>query len=130
MALLMAVGSTACQPQERVLSPQEGAEVLFWAESKTSNLMAGLKSGDYAAFSRDFDEAMKGALPAGKFAAFRDDLRAKIGDLESRKVDSVRQNGDFVAVVYIARFTANDNVTLRVVYRVAEPHLIGGLFYR
>ena len=101
--------------------------MLAYAEAKTSNLMAGLKSGDYAAFSRDFDEAMRKALPADKFAAFRDDIRAKIGDFQSRKVDSVRQTGDFVAVVYAARFTANDNVTLRVVFRVAEPHPIGGL---
>ena len=57
-------------------------------------------------------------------------LRAKIGEFQSRKVDSVRQSGDFVAVVYTARFTANDNVTLRVVFRVAAPHQIGGLFYK
>ena len=130
LILLSLAGLTACQSQERVLSAQESAEVLFYAEAKTTNLMAGLQSGDYAAFSRDFDDAMRGALPADKFPGFRDDTRAKIGDLQSRKVDSVRQNGDFVAVVYIARFTANDNVTLRVVFHVAEPHLIGGLFYK
>ncbi len=104
--------------------------MLAYAEDKTTNMMAGLRSGDYAAFSRDFDEAMRKALPADKFPAFRDDVRAKIGDLQSRKVDSVRQSGDFIAVVYAARFTANDNVALRVVFRAAAPHQIGGLFYK
>jgi hypothetical protein len=130
LMVLSLAGLTACQPQERVLSPQESAEVLFYADAKTTNMMAGLRSGDYVAFSRDFDDAMRGALSAEKFPAFRDDTRAKIGDLQSRKVDSVRQSGDFVAVVYIARFTANDNVTLRVVFRVAAPHQIAGLFYK
>ncbi len=120
----------ACASQERILPADESAAVLAYAEDKTTNMMAGLRSGDYAAFSRDFDEAMLKALPADKFAAFRDDIRAKIGDLQSRTVDSVRQSGDFVAVVYAARFTANDNVTLRVVFRAAEPHQIGGLFYK
>jgi hypothetical protein len=130
LILLSLAGLTACQSQERILPAEESAAVLAYAEAKTTNMMAGLQSGDYAAFSRDFDDAMRGALPADKFAAFRDDTRAKIGDLQSRTVDSVRQNGDVVAVVYIARFTANDNVTLRVVFRVAAPHQIAGLFYK
>ena len=73
---------------------------------------------------------MRTALPAEKSPAFRDDVRAKIGDLQTRTVDSVRQNGDFVAVVCAAKFTTNDQVTLRVVFRVAPPHQIGGLFYK
>jgi hypothetical protein len=130
LILLSIAGLTACQSQERILPAAESEAVLSYAEAKTTNMMAGLQSGDYAVFSRDFDDAMRGALPADKFAAFRDDTRAKIGDLQSRTVDSVRQNGDYVAVVYIARFTANDNVTLRVVFRVAAPHQIAGLFYK
>ncbi len=127
---LSLVALAACASQERILPADESAAVLAYAEEKTSNMMSGLKSGDYAAFSRDFDDAMLKALPADKFPAFRDDIRAKIGDLQSRTVDSVRQSGDFVAVVYAARFTANDNVTLRVVFRAAAPHQIGGLFYK
>jgi hypothetical protein len=130
LMLLSVAGLTACQSQERVLPAQESAEVLFYAEAKTGNLITGIQSGDYAVFSRDFDEAMLKALPAEKFPAFLADWRAKLGDLQARTVDSVRQNGDYVAVVYTARFAANDNVTLRVVFHVAAPHQIGGLFYR
>lgn len=130
LILLSIVSLAACAPQESILSAEESASVLAYSEAKTSNMMAGLQSGDYAAFSRDFDDAMRTALPAEKFPAFRADVRAKIGDLQSRTVDSVQQNGEFVAVVYIARFTANDQVTLRVVFRAAAPHQISGLFYK
>lgn len=128
--LLSMVGLSACSQQERILSAEESAPVLAYAEAKTTNMLAGIQSGDYVVFSRDFDDAMLKALPADKFVAFRDDARAKIGDFQSRTVDSVRQSGEFVAVVYAAKFTANDKVTLRVVFRVAEPHQIGGLFYK
>jgi hypothetical protein len=130
LILLTLAGPIACQSQERILPADESAAVLAYSEAKTANMMTGLQSGDYAAFSRDFDDAMRKALPADKFPAFRDEVRAKIGDLQSRTVESVRQNGDFFAVVYRARFTANDNVTLRVVFRAAAPHQIGGLFYK
>ena len=130
LAGLALLATAACAPQERILSAEESASVLAYSEAKTSNMMEGLQSGDYTAFSRDFDDAMRTALPAEKFPAFRDDVRAKIGNLQTRTVDSVRQNGDFVAVVYAARFTANDHVTLRVVFRAAPPHQIGGLFYK
>ena len=43
---------------------------------------------------------------------------------------SENANGEFAAVVYAARFTANDQVTLRVVFRAAAPHQIGGFFYK
>ncbi|MDP3046958.1 MAG: hypothetical protein Q8O07_05710 [Chloroflexota bacterium] len=130
LVLLSIVSLAACAPQERILSAEESASVLAYSEAKTSNMMAGLQSGDYAAFSRDFDDAMRGALPAEKFPAFRDDVRAKIGDLQTRTADSVWQNGEYIAVVYAARFTANDQVTLRVVFCVAPPHQIGGFFYK
>ena len=130
LMLLSLAGLTACQSQEKVLSAEESVPVLAYAEAKTSNLMAGIQIGDYAVFSRDFDDAMRGALPVDKFPAFLADWRAKLGDLQTRTVDSVRQNGDYVAVVYAAKFTANDQVTLRVVFRVAPPHQIGGLFYK
>lgn len=130
LILLALIGLVGCSQQEKVLTAEESAPVLAYAEAKTTNMLAGIQSGDYAVFSRDFDDAMLKALPVEKFPAFRDDLRAKMGEFQSRKVDSVRQSGDFVAVVYNARFTANDNVTLRVVFRVAAPHQIGGLFYK
>lgn len=131
VVVLLAAGA-ACsnQPQERLVSPQESAVVLAYSEAKTDNLLTAIAKEDFAAFSRDLDDAMKTALPPDKFLALCADLKSKMGDYQSRQVDSVRELGDFTAVLYAAKYSLNDKVTLRVVFRTAEPHSIGGLWYR
>ena len=128
--LLSAADLAGCGSQERVLPVQEAGPVLAYSEAKTDNLMQAINAGDYKAFSRDLDEAMRGAIPESKWQGFLDDIRGKVGDYQSRNIESVRQSGEFYAVVYVAKFSKLDNVTLRVVYRAAEPHAISGLWYK
>ena len=128
--LLFAALLTGCGSQERILSEQEAAAVLAYSEPKTETLMQAINSGVYAAFSRDLDEGMRNAIPEAKWQGFLDDIRGKVGDYRSRQVESVRQTGEYYAVVYKATFSKLDGVTLRVVYRAAEPHAISGLWYK
>lgn len=128
--VLMAAG-TACssQPQEKLVTGPASEAVLAYSEAKTDNLLAAMARQDYVAFSRDLDDGMKTAMPQDKFLALCADLKGKIGDFQSRQVDSVRQSGDFTAVVYAARYSLIERVTLRVVFRTAEPHGISGLWF-
>jgi hypothetical protein len=120
---------TACGPQEKKLSDTDQAAVLAFSEAATDNLFAGLIANDYATFSRDFDADMQAAIPATKFAAWKQDLDNKIGNCLSREVDQVTQLGEFYVVVYQAKFEQDEPVIVRVVFRVAEPHSISGLWF-
>ncbi len=103
--------------------------VLAFSEAKTDNLLAGLNTDDYAAFSKDFDSDMLNAMTPGQFTKLKQDRDAKLGRYLSRTVSSVIQTGDFYAVNYQAVFEKEAEVALRVVFRVAAPHQVSGLWF-
>jgi hypothetical protein len=103
--------------------------VLAYSEAKTDNLLAGMNANDYAMFSKDFDQDMARAMSQAEFDTLKKDRDAKLGLYVSRTVHSVVQTGDFYAVIYDAKFEKDDAVTVRVVFRVAEPHEISGLWF-
>jgi hypothetical protein len=118
-----------CGAGEVVLAGEERDAVLAFSEAKTDNLLEGMNANDYAAFSRDFDQAMLDAISQSDFASFKQDRDAKLGLYVSRQVNRVVQGGDFYAVLYDAVFEQDDAVTVRVVFRVAEPHEVSGLWF-
>jgi hypothetical protein len=130
--LMMAIfflGLAGCKSQEKTLSGTEKDAVLTFSEDKTDNLLAGLNQNDYAVFSKDFDAAMLKGISEEKFGPLKQDRDSKLGAYVSRKVNSVVQSGDFYAVIYDAKFEKEDQVTVRVVFRVEDPHSISGLWF-
>lgn len=119
----------ACGSKETTLTGADQEAILAFSESKTDNLLAGMNANDYATFSRDFDKDMLAAMTESKFAELKKDRDAKLGQYLSREVQSVVQVGDFYAVNYDAKFEKEDSVTVRVVFRVAEPHEVSGLWF-
>ena len=119
----------ACGPRQVTLTGADREAILAFSEAKTDNLVAGMNANDYALFSKDFDPAMLNALNQSGFAAFKKDRDAKLGAYVSRKVNRVVQQGDFYSVIYDAVFEKDDNVTMRVVFRAADPHPISGLWF-
>lgn len=119
----------ACSPQAKTLIEDDREAVLEFSEAKTDNLLAGMNAGDYAMFSQDFDEAMLKAIDEAAFLKMKTEREAKFGQYLSREVSSVIQAGDFYAVNYIAKFEKDDAVGVRVVFRIAEPHQVSGLWF-
>jgi Protein of unknown function (DUF3887) len=111
------------------LTGTESDAVLAYAEPKVDNLLAGLNSGDYAAFSRDFSDKMRSAMGEAGLNSTRDLLQSKIGNYVSRQVSSVVQQGEFTSVVYKAKFENEDGVTVRVVFDNTADHPISGLWF-
>lgn len=120
---------SGCTSQNTVLTGTDQEAILAFSEEKTDNLMAGMNANDYALFSKDFDEAMLTAMSNSKYDAFKTERDAKLGPYISREVNSVVQQGDFYSVNYKTVFEKDDNVTMRVVFRAAEPHQISGLWF-
>ncbi len=120
---------TGCSSQGTVLTGKDKDAVLVFSEDKTDNLLAGMNANDYAAFSKDFDKDMLSAMTKGKFDALKKDRDAKLGLYVSREVNSVVKQGDFYAVIYDAKFEKDNSVTVRVIFRVAAPHEVSGLWF-
>ena len=120
---------SACAPKETTLTGGDQEAVLAYSEAKTDNMLAGVKAGDYATFSKDFDSDMLKAMPESEFLSLKQDRDTKLGTYISREVASVSQSGDFIIVVYTAKFEKVADVIMRVVFRVAEPHNISGLWF-
>ena len=51
-----------CGSQSTSLTEEDKEIVLAFSEGKTDNLLTGMNTNDYAAFSRDFDQDMLNAM--------------------------------------------------------------------
>ena len=118
-----------CGSQATSLTEEDKDAVLAFSEAKTDNLLIGMNTNDYAAFSMDFDQDMLDAMSQTQFDALKKDRDAKLGLYLSREVHSVTQTVEFYTVNYDAKFEKDDAVTIRVVFRIAEPHQVSGLWF-
>ena len=126
----LTVGAVATfAAQSKPLTGSEKDAVLAYSEAQTDNLMNGINNDDYAVFSRDLNDKMKSSIPDTGLTNMRIKVNAKIGNYVSRQVESVTQSGNFVTVIYSARFENEDQVTVRVIFDAAEPHRISGLWF-
>ncbi len=129
LVVLLASISAGCGSREKPLTGADKDAVLAFSEEKTDTLLTGMNANDYAVFSKDFDQDMLAAMTKDEFEKLKADRDAKLGLYVSRQVNSVVQVGDFYSVNYDAVFEKDDAVTVRVVFRVAEPHEVSGLWF-
>ena len=131
LALIVLLASllAGCGSKTTTLTGADQDAVLAFSEAKTDNLLAGMNASDYAMFSADFDKDMLSAMTQSQFDALKLDKDAKLGLYVSRQVNSVVLDGDFYAVIYDAKFEKDAAVVVRVVFRVAEPHQVSGLWF-
>jgi hypothetical protein len=95
VVLIVAVLASACggsAPEGEatsVLSQEEAAAIV-------ENAMQGLADGDYAAWSRDWSDTMKSAIPEKAFLDYRSQVTAQYGQfvsIESVTVEPGRKQG-------------------------------------
>lgn len=133
-ALLLALLSACVTPPAKTLEPSATDAVLSYADPMADNLLAGLKAGDYAVFSKDFGPAMLKAMDQAAFQKLVDQLQPQLGAYISHdkasSVQPVSSNGiSYNAVLYPAKFEKG-NVTVKLVFTAAEPYQIEGLFFQ
>lgn len=128
-AVLLSLLLFGCGSRETELTGADMDAVLAISEAKTDTLLSGMNHNDYAAFSQDFDADMLKAMSQAQFDALKKDRDSKLGLYISREVSSVKLVGDFYAVSYTAMFEKDDNVLVRVMFRVTEPHQVSGLWF-
>jgi len=112
-----------------VLGGADKDAVLAYAEPMTDQLLAGLNAGDYAAFSRDFNDPMLKALPESSFANLLASTTGKYGKYISRQLKSVQEVGGYYRVTYSGQFEKFQNLTVFVTFEKADPHKVAGIFF-
>jgi predicted small secreted protein len=125
---LLALTLSACSSQKTLTGADRDA-VLAFSEALTENMLAGYNANDYAVFSSGFDQAMLAGIPEASFPDFYASIHGKIGTYQSREVTSVELVGGYYAVIYTAVFEQDNPVTMRVVFTVAAPNQISGLWF-
>ena len=124
---LLAAFFTACTPKVPTITGAEYDQVLQFSEPVADNLFAGLKAGNYAMFSRDFDADMQKGLPESAFSSLTSSF-ARVGAYQSRTVDHIEKPEGYYSVIYNAQFE-QDVVTVRLTFTQSEPHLISGIWF-
>lgn len=127
--VLLSLLLASCGPNQTELTGADKDAVLAFSEAKTDTLLTGMNNNDYAAFSLDFDAEMLAAMPQAQFDALKKDRDEKLGLYLSREVGSVVQVDAFYSVNYVAQFEKENDVVVRVTFRMDEPHQVSGLWF-
>jgi hypothetical protein len=122
---------SACStgPKAVVLDGAQKDAVLAFSEPAADNMFAGMNSGDYAVFSRDFNAAMLKGIDEKGFAGLQTSITPKIGKYQTRTVTSVEEVGEFYRLTYRAGFEQDANVKVTLTFDKAAPNQVAGLFF-
>lgn len=98
---------------------QDARSVAAGAEPIAGTILAGLAAGDYAAYIRDFDENLRNAITAEKFAVLKEKFAKTIGVYETGKlqVNKIETYPDCYKIYYFVKFSsvqASDPVIMTV----------------
>lgn len=120
-ALLTAVlALTACQAKPAALSDAEVVEL-------AGRLLTGLNEGDYAAFSRDFSDEMRAALPESQFGALRDMLQETSGNYLTCGEPTLSNRSGYSIYRLICRFE-KEEVVVTLTFKI-NGRQVEGLFF-
>ncbi|MBC7120840.1 MAG: DUF3887 domain-containing protein [Candidatus Methanosuratus sp.] len=113
--------------------PVDEASLRVYADPMTENLLLGIENGNYTAFSRDFDDAMRNALNLTNFQQLISNLDSKVGHYVSDSKTFIKgeQTGNYIIAYYMADYTNEPaGVTVRVVFTSDNgPEKISGLWF-
>lgn len=130
LVVFAAVLACGCMSQETVVSGDEAAQVLAYADPIADNVMQGFNEGNYTTYSRDFGPEMRQALDEAAFEQNREFVTSRVGLYESRGEPVVTETGEYIAVTYKAAFEREDGVALRFVFKKGdESHQLSGLWF-
>lgn len=130
LILLLAVSACGCMDRESVITGEEAAQVITYADPIAENLLAGFNEGNYTEYSRDFGPELRRELDEASFEQNREFITSRVGLYESRRDPVVTETGVHITVTYRAKFEQEDGVAIRLVFRKDdESHRLQGLWF-
>ncbi len=102
-----------------------------YATAMTDKILQALSSGDYAAFSRNYDASMKLVMTEAAFNQTRDLINGKIGTYVSKQFSSVQEKDGYTIVVYQAKYTDEPgDVTVSIAFTgTGDKVLFSGIWF-
>ena len=94
-------------------------KVAAYSDPITENILIAMNNGDYASFSKDFDETMKKELSEAAFPDFVAAVNGSIGNYiqESKKIIGVNSTNGLTTATYEADFEGMEGVTVDVTFK-------------
>ena len=132
VAFLVLVVILLAVPGLAALIGKDERQVRAAAEPILDNLLAGFNQGNYAQYSRDFDEVMREAIPEKKFQQVRDDLIEKLGKYKTKKYLGFLNQQTYTIVLWKATFdgTQNDILIKLVLGKHQDKVVVAGLWFQ
>lgn len=107
------------------------SEIREFADPVTENMLIAINEDNYPLFSEYFDEKMKCTLDEKEYQRQASAIKKAFGEYVSKEFVTVETDGQYIVVVYRAKFTQRDNVTVRnVLSKNDEGFLVSGFWLR
>ncbi len=102
------------------------------AEPILDNLLTGFNKGNYAQYSKDFDDTLREAIPEKKFQQVRETLLKKIGAFKSKKFLGFLNQQAYTVVLWKGAFAATrDDVLIKLVLaKRQDKGVVVGLWFQ
>jgi hypothetical protein len=96
------------------------------------NLLAGFNQGNYAQYSRDFDDTLREAIPEKKFQQVRADILKKLGKYKDKKYLGFLNQQAHTIVLWKGAFdgTPDDVLIKLVLSRRQDKVQVVGLWFQ
>lgn len=107
-------------------------EVKAVADPILENLLAGFNQGNYAQYSKNFDETLREAIPEEKFQQVRRELMKKLGSFKSKNYLGFLNQQAHTVVLWKGAFTdTQDDVLLKLVLSKRQDKVVvKGLWFQ
>jgi hypothetical protein len=130
--LLMGLLVLLAIPAAAEVIGQNDQEVKNVAEPMLANLLAGFNEGDYAKYSRDFDETLKEAISEKRFQKVRGDILKNLGKYKSRNYLGYLQKNRTTLVLWKGKFAGSeDDVLIKLVAsKRGDKNVVVGLWFQ
>jgi hypothetical protein len=102
--------------------------VRAYTDAATVNILESIKNNDYAAFSRDFNQAMKNAIPASGFENLRVMIETKVGDYISSEFETLAFQNNINVLRYYAQYD-DEPAGVWVTISFDSSNKVAGLFF-
>ncbi|MDQ0203515.1 DUF3887 domain-containing protein [Pectinatus haikarae] len=97
------------------LCSAESTDIRAFSDDVTEELLLGINDGQYPAAAKFFDDKMKNALNKKRFAAESKKTKKMFGQYISKEYTRAESKESYKIIDYKAKFTKDDNVTVRTV---------------
>ena len=107
-------------------------EVQAVATPVLDGILNGIKSGNYAEYSKDFDVTLKEGVPEAKFGDVKAQIEGTFGSCESKQYLGFLNKGNMTVILWKARFEkAGPDVLLKLaMYKSGDKYLVAGLWFQ